>query len=86
MNPLPAAPGACGPHTEKLSDGQRRWDVGDTRKYVLVGNMVTSIVAMVVGINEQLSDGNHHPNLRHLVHGATERVPRVPSVDRAAKS
>lgn len=44
-----------GPYTETLYNAITRWDVGDTRKYKLVGNMVAPICAKAVAdlINEQ---------------------------------
>jgi hypothetical protein len=45
-----------GPHTETLYQAMTEWDVGDTRKYKIVGNMVAPICAKTVAelINEQL--------------------------------
>lgn len=44
-----------GPHTESLHKAVTDWDVGDTRKYRIVGNMVAPICAKAVAelINEQ---------------------------------
>jgi DNA-cytosine methyltransferase len=45
-----------GEHTKKLHSGLSKWGVGDTRKYVLVGNMVAPIMATGIAnlIDEQI--------------------------------
>jgi hypothetical protein len=44
-----------GPHTEALHQAVSDWNVGDTRKYKVVGNMVAPVCAKTVAelINQQ---------------------------------
>ena len=50
-----------GPHTETLCNALQDWNVGDTRKYVLVGNMVAPVCARSIAsiIDEHVGSGTN---------------------------
>ena len=62
-----------GPLVNTVHIGMSKWDVGDTRKYVLIGNMVAPIVAFNIAniVN------NHIIDSRNYATSGSKKMPKV---------